>query len=538
MPTPTQRPWAILLCKFRDDPNDPRTTRLSDLYAQWVRQSGQPWVDNNLVPEAASDWRTILELYETFFTPAGAGTFNAVRYWDTMSHGSIDLSGTRVFPCTIDMTGAEGAALAQSPGGAQYQNAIFQKAKAALAQQHGADWKAYFGVAVSFQSADYGAQGGWYDGGPGVYMDIRWVRNQGMAAWGQEMGHAFGLDHSRQQGSADDYQDMWDAMSTMNAFCYTPDANFGMRGIGVNAWNMRGRGWLDESRVWRPTNGADVSEWVVLRPLHRRDLAGWLAAEVPGIGTDSAYLVELRVPADFDSNIPAAAVLVHRFEGKIGQFLGTHSYLEQGAKGQVALPVGSAFEIGTAPHASVVVDAIDSANAFARVRICYSGSARVTPTVHVREAGYYGSCHIPPTEGGEVRFAYTLHDAQCMPSYEVLWNVTGGMPAPAARSTGPTYSVVMPDPSTLVTVSITVVFADGTTVTDSTSFHPISQQEATWRLLVCKLREERPGPIPWWRWDPEKIRYAVRDYSSSEVRLMAERAEQMLAGLREIGRFG
>jgi hypothetical protein len=33
------------------------------------------------------------------------------------------------------------------------------------------------------------------------------------------MGHAFGLERSRQQGSTVDYLDPWDVMSTLNAWC-------------------------------------------------------------------------------------------------------------------------------------------------------------------------------------------------------------------------------------------------------------------------------------------------------------------------------
>src|ERR1044072_4811160 len=179
----TPQPWAILLCKYRDDPNDPARTTIADLYQQWG-DNAVNWVQ----PQSASDPRTILAVYEAFFTPAGTGTRNAVRYWDEMSHGTIDVSGSKVFPCTLNRTVAEGETRAQNPGGAAYQNETFQLAKQALAAQHDVDWRNFFGVAVSFQSPDYGAQGGSYDGGPGVFMDLRYVVANGIQSWGQEMG--------------------------------------------------------------------------------------------------------------------------------------------------------------------------------------------------------------------------------------------------------------------------------------------------------------------------------------------------------------
>jgi hypothetical protein len=321
---------------------------------------------DNLTQAAASDSRTIVELYNEFFTNAGVNTFNAVRYWNDVSHGSIDVSGSQVFPCTLDISSMEGAALALAPGGWQYQTLIFQKAKAALTSQHGADWKTFYGVAVSFQSPDYGAQGGWYDGGPGVYMDIRYVRNNGIQAWGQEMGHGFGMDHSRENGSNDDYRDPWDVMSTRRAFSYQQDPNYGALGPGLNAWNMRGRRWLDESRIWKAPHGA-FDPLVTLRPLHRRDLDGHLGAEIPGVGQDSAYLIEFRVRANWDSGIPNAAILVHRFEGILGQFLGSHSYLMTGTNGQWALSAGDTFTAG--PSSRFEVTSIDESNESATIRV-------------------------------------------------------------------------------------------------------------------------------------------------------------------------
>ncbi len=58
-----QTPWAILRCKWNDIDDEP----LSDEYVQ------------------------------NMFTTAGAGTLNMVDYFDKMSHGNVDLSGSQVF---------------------------------------------------------------------------------------------------------------------------------------------------------------------------------------------------------------------------------------------------------------------------------------------------------------------------------------------------------------------------------------------------------------------------------------------------------
>jgi hypothetical protein len=154
----------------------------------------------NLGPFWDTDTRTILELYNAFFTITGVFTFNVVQYFDAMSHGLVDVSGNQVFPCTLNLTAAQGVALANNPGGTAYQNQMFQAAKAVLLQKYGVKWTDFFGVAVSFQSPDFGGQEGTFDGGPGVYADIRYVVDNGTQRWGHEMGHGFGLGHSRTDG--------------------------------------------------------------------------------------------------------------------------------------------------------------------------------------------------------------------------------------------------------------------------------------------------------------------------------------------------
>ena len=66
---------------------------------------------------------------------------------------------------------------------------------------------------------------------------------------GQEMGHGYGLDHSRLEGLSDDYRDPWDIMSTWDNVFMAPHPNYGLVGPFLNAANMNGRGWLAPQRV-------------------------------------------------------------------------------------------------------------------------------------------------------------------------------------------------------------------------------------------------------------------------------------------------
>jgi hypothetical protein len=93
---------------------------------------------------------------------------------------------------------------------------------------------------------------------------------------------------------------------------------------------MRSQHWLDESRVWKASGNA-CDETITLRPHVRRDLSGYLAAELM---TD--FLIEFRVNEGWDAGIPRPAVLVHRFDG-------VQSYLMRGNSGLPDLIAGDSF---------------------------------------------------------------------------------------------------------------------------------------------------------------------------------------------------
>lgn len=322
--TPIPSPWAVLLIKFADDPGpDPDKT-----------------------------------IYQKLFTPAGAGTYNMVRFFADMSHGRLDLSGSKVFGwyrLSVNRSIYVGNVYPQ-PTGKLNRDGLLDAGKTA-ATAAGVDLTKFAGVVVS----GYGSTDlcGWV-GGMAALCDQHSLQP---SLLGQEMGHGYGLDHARRDGSTADYQDPWDIMSTDSwHWMEEPDSNFTDIGPGLNAWCMRSRGWLREGRVWSsPDPFLDTT--ITLRPLHRPDLGGFLAAEL------GPYLAEFRVPERWDGAIGAPCVLVHRFEDN-------HSYLMAGSAGQQALTTGSVFEAGRSdwPYAEFThldVVAIDAATERATLHISH-----------------------------------------------------------------------------------------------------------------------------------------------------------------------
>jgi len=147
----------------------------------------------------------------------------------------------------------------------------------------------------------------------------------------------------------------------------------------MNAWNMRGRGWLDESRVWKPGIDAGFDETIQLRPLHAHDLPGWLAAELPlnaGESGAGPYLVEFRTKAGWDAGIPRSAVLVHRLldPAPAGGVDPKRSYIMSGTNGSQDLVAGDVFEPGGAADSRLQVLSIDENAQTATVRLHRPGT--------------------------------------------------------------------------------------------------------------------------------------------------------------------
>ncbi|MBA2305558.1 MAG: hypothetical protein H0W08_23395 [Acidobacteria bacterium] len=279
--------WAVILCKFTDGDDEP----FSKTY------------------------------YQDLFTPSESGSnWDMIRYFRDYSHGSLDLTESRVFGWySLDKSVADYNALGQSA-----RDHLVNWARAAAAA-NGVDLTPFHSTVVCTNR--------WHD--IGASPSLSGVIAQGPNTpiprlLSHEMCHVYGLQHSRIHGSDIDYMDPWDTMSAASVYSAT-DGQFMLIGPGLNAANMRSRDWLDESRVWKPDGASNLDETFTLRTLVRRDLPGFLAAEMPG-----PYLVEFRVREGWDGAIPRAAVLIHRFEGG-------HSYLMPGNLGSSDLIAGDSF---------------------------------------------------------------------------------------------------------------------------------------------------------------------------------------------------
>jgi hypothetical protein len=313
-------PWAILLCKFNDDTTEP-----------------QP--------------RTF---YEKLFTAAGVGSHNMVDFFGDCSHGAIDVSGSRVFGW-YTLSQKRSDYVGSGPNWQGRQDLVNWARQAAANAKD--DLTPFFGVVVvtNVPTDLFGGGGPQAVCGPGSLEP---------SVLGQEMGHGYGLAHSRIDGSEDDYRDPWDVMSTWNSCFMTSHPDYTLVGPGMNAANMRGRGWLAETRVWSNVAAASFSKTVVLRPLHRRDLPGWLAADLPG-----GYLVEFRMNEGWDAAIPRPAVLVHYFADN-------HSYLVNGTAGHPDLVSGdkfeqSSFSLTKTTDLKLIVQAIDPNARTATIQVTY-----------------------------------------------------------------------------------------------------------------------------------------------------------------------
>lgn len=258
-------PWAILLCKFMEHPEEPHTP----------------------------------SYYAEMFTEAGAGQGGLYDYWHDQSYGAVSLKGSQVFGWqTMNLP------LSQVPQNNAYR---WMPVKFCLDAHAGEDLSKFTNKLVIVNSyTDWGAVWGMAVLPPEVNV----------AGAAHEMGHDYTLNHANDDtlrdfgGAPGEYGDQWDVMGAAWGFMgtrwFSPP--------GTNAMNKRLLGWIPPSRVYNWGN-IETTGWraeeVTLTSLSKPAATGYMSAYVK---TDSgvAYSIELRTVEEWDRGLPYPAVLIHR----------------------------------------------------------------------------------------------------------------------------------------------------------------------------------------------------------------------------------
>jgi hypothetical protein len=269
-------PWAIVLCKFTDKPDE---TRPAQYYVDFYTENGLGGV--------CDYWRTVschaLDL-----------TNSEVFGWFTMSHASSELTQLH-FPGDRSTLVQWGIDTAQANG------VDLSRFRRTLIVQN-------YGV-------DHGAAGNGIliaHGDPAV-CEFGFICH--------EMGHGFGLPHSFAGDPDMEYGDGWDVMSfatTTPLFTVAFQGSTGWATVGLNARNVEQLGAMPARRVWSPP-GNDFSESVTLDPLSQPPFGnhGFLVVKIPPSSTvparpsGSTYQVEFHRRDGWDQAIPQDTVLVH-----------------------------------------------------------------------------------------------------------------------------------------------------------------------------------------------------------------------------------
>jgi hypothetical protein len=329
----TRTPWIVLLCKFKDspaaDPNPP---------AFYAALFSAPDIEN------------------------------VVTYWNDVSYGELDLSDSELRGwLRLDQNRADYKGL-QSRGD------LVNWAKT-KATDSGVNLDDYYGVIVymSVRTDLFGSAGKY------VVCDV----DSNLSQILQEVGHGYGLNHSRSVANPTDYQNPFCIMSGLIFGGTDPTFNdrFGQSGPGLCSPYLLAKGWLPESRITRvATNGRTPAPTeLTLAALGERSPSH---PQVAAFGFNNpqevTYFVEYR-SGGWDRGLPQNAIVIHQLRADGYAYYAGKIPTSLGFVGGVTLLPGTSY---VDPDFDLSVEVISVLNDGVRVRIASAGWRRfpIAPT--------------------------------------------------------------------------------------------------------------------------------------------------------------
>lgn len=317
-------PWAIVLCKYADKPQETRP----------------------------------VNYYVDLFTRNGAG--GLCDYFHTVSFHTIDMTGSQVFGWFTMNHNSSDLSQLHFPG----DRGILVQWGIDTANANGVNLAAFRTIlVVQNYGVDHGAAG---NGVVIVHQDPA-VCEFGFMS--HEMGHGFGLPHSWSANPDFEYGDGWDVMSwqtTTFNFTISFQGAQGLATVGMNARNLEALNSVPAGRMWLQPQ-ADFSNQFTLDPLNQTPMGnhGYLIVKFPPGSTNparannSAYTVEFRRKSGWDQSIPQNAVIIHEVRAN------GLSYLQPSAWGQFS--AGQQF-VTPDPKVFIYVTGIDANVGTATIR--------------------------------------------------------------------------------------------------------------------------------------------------------------------------
>ncbi|HYV34214.1 MAG TPA: hypothetical protein VE988_00835 [Gemmataceae bacterium] len=263
------KPWAVILCKYSDKANtEPHPPRY----------------------------------YQEAFSEVGKGMGREYDYFRQVSHGALDMTGTKVFgwyTMKNHSTADVGKLKFPNPGRGTMHDWGLETAKA-----NKIDVSKFHGVIVIFNgNADAGSVGNHRV--VFGYPTTEWSPTFNM----HEIAHGYDLDHTWSARPDAVYGDQWDIMSAMN--CWTTPTKFGGAGPAFNAFNLKKVGGLPDWRISNVPRKVGTTT-ITLASLHKPEAEGSLMAQIPPVpGSTTSYTVEFRQKHGWDAGFPADTVLLH-----------------------------------------------------------------------------------------------------------------------------------------------------------------------------------------------------------------------------------